>query len=523
MLVLDPVVVAVKTLPPWAITIGSIMIATAMLAQYTRSKSKSTVKPRKIHSLGTKIPIVGDLLESLKYKARHDWVSDTSLRFQNEPWQINVPGAPKTIMLSDPATIEDVMVTQSDVFVRGVQIRDIMHDLVGDGIANADGEQWFHQRKTAAKFFSARTLRLCMTQTMRRNIEQVHQHLDALCRAGRLANLTEVFQQFTLQTFLEVGVGMDAPIIGKSEPSAFKDLDEATALIVRRQLIPTVVWKLQRWLNVGREKRLKGLLASVHTYVNRLVNQVLSKKNDDTGGHDQGEKIRTAVELFVEHSGDDKIGLRPRDLVDFLLNFLIGARDTSAVTTMWLFYELSKHPEIEAKIREELAVKLPQLGVGRDGFITADHVKQLVYLDAVIKETLRLHPAAPITSRIANQDTVINGDVCIQKGEIVNLSMYAMARNPRVWGPDAAKFKPDRWIDDKTGELLSFPSTKFFTFGAGPRSCIGMKLAILNLRVLTANLLHRYKFEIDPAVDGSHITAIVLSMTQNLLAKVERV
>jgi cytochrome P450 len=524
MLVLDPIAVAIKTLPPWAITLGSIAFATALVAQYTRSsKGKSTVKPRKIHSLGTTIPIFGDMLESLKHVAWHDWISATCQRFKNEPWQINIPGAPKTIVLSDSATIEDVMVAQSDIFVRGPQLQDLLHDLFGDGLVNTDGEQWFHQRKTAAKFFSARTLRLCMMNTMQRNVEQVYEHLDAQCGTGRLADLTDLFQQFTLQTFLEVGVGFDASIIGKSDPSAIKALDEASILIIRRLLLPTAAWKLQRWLNIGRERKLKELVATVHTYVNNLVTQCLSKNNDEAGSGDQSGKIRTAIELFVEHSAGDNSGLRPRDLVDFVLGFLFAARDTSAVTTMWFFYELGLHPEIEAKIREELALKLPQLGVGRDGYITADHVKQLVYLEAVIKETLRFHPAAPITTRIANQDTVIGGDVYIRKGEVMNLSMYGMARNSRLWGPDAAEFKPERWIDTKTGELLSFPATKFFTFGAGPRSCIGMKLAMLNLRVLTANLLHRYKFEIGGENDGSHISALVLAMKHKLLAKVERV
>jgi cytochrome P450 len=526
MLVLDPIFVALKSLPPWAVTLGSIVFATALLAQCTHSsKRKLTVKPRKIHSLDTKIPIVGDMLETLKHEARHDWISATSLRFQNEPWQINVPGAPKAIVLSDPATIEDVMVVQPDVFVRGPKIQELVHDLFGDGLVNADGERWFHQRKTAAKFFSARTLRLCMMSTMQRNVEQVYEYLDAFCGTGRTADLTDLFQQFTLQTFVDVGVGIDAPIIGKSEPSAFAAFDASAVLISRRALVPTFVWKLKRWLNVGSEQEIKELLTTVHTYVNRLIKQSLSKKKNEAeaGGDDQAEKIRTAVELFVEHSTDDKVGLHPRDLVDFVLGFLLAARDTSAVTTMWLFYELGQHPEIEAKIRDEFATKLPQLGVGRDSYITADHAKQLVYLEAVIKETLRLHPAAALTTRIANQDTVIGGDVFIQKGQVMNLSMYGMARNPRVWGPDAAEFKPERWIDAKTGELLSFPATKFFTFGAGPRSCIGMKLAILNLRVLTANLLHRYKFEIDPSCDGSHIAAMVLAMKHNLVAKVERV
>jgi cytochrome P450 len=520
MLVLDPVVVAVKNLPPWAIALGSVVIATALLAK--QSKGKSHVKPRKIHSLGTKLPIFGDMIESLSHLVnRHDWIAATCERFQNEPWQINVPGAPRMIILSEPVTIEAVMAGHPDVFIRGAQQRDLMRDLVGDGIVNSEGERWFHQRKTAAKFFSARTLRLCMTETMNRNINQVYQALDGHCGKGRLVNLTEIFQQFTLQTFLEVGVGIDAPIIGKSEPSAFKAFDQAAVLVTNRRLVPTYLWKLQRWLNVGSEKKIKELMEHVNTYVTQLVNQSLSKTNGEASG--QEEKARTAVELFVEHSGDGKTGLHPRDLVDFLMNFIVASRDTSALTTQWFFYELSKHPEVEAKIRAEFAAKLKPLGVGPDGYITADHVKELVYLEAVIKETLRLRPAAPLGTRVTDRDIVIAGDVLIRKGDNIGLSSYSMARNPRVWGPDAAEFKPERWIDAKTGELISFPATKFLTFGVGPRQCIGMKLAMLNLRVLTANVIHRYKFDVDKSNDGTHISSVVLAMERPLLAKIERV
>jgi cytochrome P450 / NADPH-cytochrome P450 reductase len=82
--------------------------------------------------------------------------------------------------------------------------------------------------------------------------------------------------------------------------------------------------------------------------------------------------------------------------------------------------------------------------VGPDGYITADHVKQLAYPEAVIKETLRLKSAAPLLFRVGDQDTVIDGDVFIRKGQNIGVSVYAMARNPRVWGPDAAEYKPER-------------------------------------------------------------------------------
>jgi hypothetical protein len=159
MLVLDPVVVALNKLSPWALALGGVVVAAAPLS--ARPKSKSHVKSRKIHSLGTTIPIIGDMLEVNKnIGERHDWIAATSLRFRNEPWQIKAPAAPETIVLSDPATIEAVMITQVDLSIK------TMHDLFDDGILNVEGEQWYHQRKTAAKFISARMLRLCMMQTM---------------------------------------------------------------------------------------------------------------------------------------------------------------------------------------------------------------------------------------------------------------------------------------------------------------------------------------------------------------------
>jgi hypothetical protein len=139
MLAFDPAMVAVKNFPPWAITLTGFVVAAALLMQHVRSsKCKSHVKPRKIHSLR---PIFGDMLEvSKNIGVRHDWLTAVCLRFRNEPWQISIAGTPKMIVISDPATVEAVTVTQFDNFVKGITHRAIMRDFLGDGIVNADGE-----------------------------------------------------------------------------------------------------------------------------------------------------------------------------------------------------------------------------------------------------------------------------------------------------------------------------------------------------------------------------------------------
>jgi hypothetical protein len=134
-----------------------------------------------------------------------------------------------------------------------------------------------------------------MMQTMQRNIQQVYQALDTQSGTDRLANLTNLFDQFNLQTFLEVGVGIDAPIIGKDEPNAMKAVDDAVLIIMRRRLVPHYVWKLKRWLNIGSEKKLNELMGGVYTYIGRLIDQTLPK--GQASSYSQDEKIQRLIYL----------------------------------------------------------------------------------------------------------------------------------------------------------------------------------------------------------------------------------
>ncbi|TMW65592.1 hypothetical protein Poli38472_008234 [Pythium oligandrum] len=236
---------------------------------------------------------------------------------------------------------------------------------------------------------------------------------------------------------------------------------------------------------------------------------------------ENGEDIKSVVELFAESSSEDADGLRSDDLVDFLLTFIVAACDTTALALSWLFYALGKHPDVMKKLQNDLMTRLPE-SVRNDitTYVTTEHIKHFPYLDAAIKEALRLYPPVPSTLKQVVRDTVVCGDIPLLKGQLVALPTYAMGRNPDVWGPDANEFKPERWIDPGTGQLRHVPSSKFSTFHSGPRTCIGMNLAMLELRLVVANLLHRFDFDIDPANSGAYLHASTLVMRDPLFSKV---
>ncbi|GLD92197.1 hypothetical protein PINS_up000730 [Pythium insidiosum] len=472
---------------------------------------------RKIHTLETTLPVLGNLLDYLEHEARlYDWLTANVLKFNGEPYQISIPGQGAIIIVSTPDAIEEITTTQIHNFPKGEYQNEALRDLLGAGLVASDGDRWYRQRKAAIRFFTAKVLRTLMKDVMRKNLERVCEVIDRSTAAGEQTDLRDLFMAFTMETFMGVGIGVELDCIGATTPHPFLEgLDAAAPATGTRFRRPTWFWKLQRFLNVGEERTLREGMQLVRTWLRETIDAALkeSMAKRDVALPEE-TSMRTVIELFLEYGE----GLNEEDLVDFILTFVFAARDTTAETLTWLFYVIGHRPDIEQKLRAEMSEK--ELSTS---YLTTEHIKDLVYLEAVIKETLRLYPAAPYTLRECAADTVICGDIVLRKGALLGTPSYALARNPNVWGPDASEFRPERWIDQATGKIKHVEPSKFFTFSAGPRTCIGMNLAMLELRVVAANLLYRYKFDVDPRNDGSYIVAPTLMMKHPLLVRAERI
>ncbi|PBK69991.1 cytochrome P450 [Armillaria solidipes] len=195
-----------------------------------------------------------------------------------------------------------------------------------------------------------------------------------------------------------------------------------------------------------------------------------------------------------------------------LATFTIGGHDTTATTVAWILYELSLHPFIQNEIREEISQRREHCR----GDLAADDYDSLSLLNAVIKETLRLHPFVSTLLRVASQDSVVPlseaittsdhsviWDIPILKGQALVLSLYAYNRLPSVWGDDADKWNPERFLHP-TGikETNLGMYANLMTFGAGVRSCIGyLQLhRVMEMQVLVAELLSTFEFS--PSEEG---------------------
>lgn len=187
-------------------------------------------------------------------------------------------------------------------------------------------------------------------------------------------------------------------------------------------------------------------------------------------------------------------------MVDEAVTLLFAGQDTSAATLSWTMHLLSLHPSIQEKLAMEIREKCQHHRWSDDGLFTKDFVTSLPYLDAVVKESMRLYPVAPYIIRNLTQDTSIppedsdNADksTVLPKGSLALVSIYALHRNPKLWHR-ASDFVPDRWIDLKLKDLDEGQrSGAFMPFAYGPRNCVGQDIARIVVRIFLAKIVSKW-------------------------------
>lgn len=174
-------------------------------------------------------------------------------------------------------------------------------------------------------------------------------------------------------------------------------------------------------------------------------------------------------------------------LVDNLLTFLIAGHDTTAKTLTWTLYLVANAPQWEARILAEIERVVPS------GPITGEHIDKLKVTQQVVKESLRLFPSFPETSRVALQDVELGGH-SIRAGTFIDIPIYALHRHRKLWD-DPDRFDPGRFDADKEA---SYSRYQFLPFGAGPRVCVGAAFALTQATALLATFLRAAHFECPP-------------------------
>ncbi|KAI8379333.1 cytochrome P450 [Radiomyces spectabilis] len=223
--------------------------------------------------------------------------------------------------------------------------------------------------------------------------------------------------------------------------------------------------------------------------------------------------------IDTQNAEDQEDRLTAEAIISEVVLFLIAGSETTSNTTGFAIVELLRHPEVLAKLREEIdSVPMNE----NQKVFHHDQIKHLPYLNAVINETMRLNSiAANGIQRVTTEETTLGQEVVLPKNTAILCQVQHAQLNPEYW-PEADQFKPERWLEDAVPK----PSTDaFFPFSIGTRNCIGKNFALQEMRITIATLVKLYDMkpipqELKDAEQRRHfITLTVAKNSFKLLMK----
>ncbi|KAL2104613.1 hypothetical protein VUR80DRAFT_10112 [Thermomyces stellatus] len=224
----------------------------------------------------------------------------------------------------------------------------------------------------------------------------------------------------------------------------------------------------------------------------RMAEHQHSPKAIPTEGGEEGGAVDFLTKFVAKHAKDPEEFTPEHTLAGCTSNMVAGS-DTTAISLSAILYYLLQHPACFQKLRDEVDEHARENG---GGYITFKDSQGMSYLQAVIKEALRMHPATglPLERVVPAGGATISG-YFFPEGTIVGINSWVEHRNPAIFGPDADEFRPERWLSDDA-EKLSYMNRHWMPFGLGSRTCIGRHISFLEISKLIPLLVRDFDFEL---------------------------
>ncbi|XP_060530999.1 cytochrome P450 4d2-like isoform X4 [Cylas formicarius] len=242
------------------------------------------------------------------------------------------------------------------------------------------------------------------------------------------------------------------------------------------------VFKRFDWIYYFTEDRRKEVEAL--TIVNDLLNEIIQKKTVVRQKNDDSNRRMDMLHLLMRMKIDGK-PLSFHDMREELNTFLFAGFDTTASALSFAVYEIAANPNVQNKIFEEQ--KKIWKGNMCNPVLTYESINEMVYLDLVVKEVLRLYPSVPFIGKRFVKD-IYYGDIRLPRMLNFSVFIYALHRHPDYF-TEPEKFIPERFENKE----LTDPRI-YAPFGVKPRSCIGQRFAILELKSVLSKLIRNFEF-----------------------------
>ncbi|KAJ8434054.1 hypothetical protein Cgig2_004634 [Carnegiea gigantea] len=419
----------------------------------------------------------------------------------------------RQVITADPAVVEHMLKTHFPIYQKGPFQQSVLGDFMGRGIFNADGETWKFQRQIASYEFNTRSLRKFIKTVVDAELsDRLIPLLSDAAKNNKVLDLQDIFQRFAFDNICKISFGYDPEYLSPSLPQAKFAVAFEEAVIITAQRFRTFfpfLWKIQRFLNIASEKRLKLAVREVREFANSIVRR---KKQAMMENKMSDEDLDLLSRILKSGHTDEKF------VTDIVISFIIAGRDTTSSVLTWFFWLLHKNTRVEDEILREIKKSREIQSKETEHSSVFEQVKDMMYTHAALSETMRLYPPVPADTKQAAVDDVLPGGTPVRKGTRVTYHTYAMGRLEKLWGPHWAEYRPERWLQtEEIGKAWRFVPRDPYSypvFQAGPRICLGKDMAFLQMKRVAAGILER--FRVVPAVHEGFEPVFVPNLTAKM-------
>jgi len=391
-------------------------------------------------------------------------------------------GSALTLVVSSPDVAKEFLNNHDRVFANrpaSAAGKYLMYNS-SDIVFSPDGAYWRQLRKLCAlQLLNARSIEslICTRE------EEVSAMIRSIINSDRPVSVTKTVSAVTNAMICRMAFGRkysDQDLIDSG--GIISTIKETILLLGSPNIgdyIPYLAWMDLQGIN----RRLKKLNKTQDEFLEKIIEEHVSQNNPDAAPD--------LVDVLLAASADEAREFQiSRDNIKAVINdILVAGTYMSAIVIEWAMSEVLRNPTVLKKLQDEL-----ERVIGMERMVRESDLPSLVYLQAVAKETLRLHPPAPLAlPHLSMEDCTVLGYE-IPRGTRLLINLWAIGRNPNSW-EDAESFKPERFMEDgsvgsKAEKFESIP------FGAGRRGCPGRELATRVLEFVVAQLLQCFNWKL---------------------------
>ncbi|KAA8550479.1 hypothetical protein F0562_002163 [Nyssa sinensis] len=393
------------------------------------------------------------------------------------PTYMYATGNVQNLYVTDPDLIKEICLFKSWDMGKPQYLIAQLKPLFGFGVSRANGQIWAHQRKIIAPQFFIDKLKGMVEIMVESALRMVKSWEDKVEKEGGQADIR------VDEDLINFSTDAISKACFKSTYSKGTNVFELIRLLERAISRTPIIIRLPiiRYLPTKTNREVWRLEKEIEKLILKQV----------ADGRERSDDEKDLLPIILEGTVAEQLGEERanRFVVDNCKNIYIAGHETVSSVATWTLMLLAAFPEWQARSRAEV------ISIFQGHPPDADSLHKLKTLTMVIQEAMRLYPPTSFIAREALEDMKL-GDIYIPKGVNLWIPITTLHRLPELWGEDVDEFKPERFAHGIYGSC-KFPQA-YLPFGNGPRSCLGQKFAMMELKVLLSNILSKFSLSISP-------------------------